>query len=378
MEQTNMVLAMYQAMAAQGMVPKTGKTDGKSGDFQKLLDQKSQSQSQPAKSDAPVEGKPKADAANQKVDGTVQEEDPIEKAKKLQVYLAPLTAEELSQYPAAWLPQVEEGEPIVCIGVRAGANGEDIPILVGAKQAAQMYGKPVVDPALYDVSDPEADAMLEATDPTVEHSHVELLDKALDHQAGKAVEQTAEEVKPQEKDEDAQVELIDVEQGPRQIFHDVKAAPIKVGEAPELEQPQNVAQQIDTGLAQALQKGESLVRIQLTPANLGEVTVEISQSAQGVLKVALTASSADTRELLQRHAGDLQGMLNSRTQQSVEVSVQRQQESQQNQNQQHSYDGHNGHAQDGQERRRQQREHTSPEDFMQQLRLGLIPDDGGI
>ena len=81
---------------------------------------------------------------------------------------------------------------------------------------------------------------------------------------------------------------------------------------------------------------------------------------------------------MQRHAGELQGMLNDRTQQSVEVSVQRQQESQQNQNQQHSYDGHNGHAQDGQERRRQQREHTSPEDFMQQLRLGLIPDDGGI
>ena len=199
----------------------------------------------------------------------------------------------------------------------------------------------------------------------------------MDHQSGKVMEQAVEEAKPQGKDEDAQVELVDVEQGPRQIFHDVKAAPIKVAEAPEMEQPQNVAQQIDAGLAQALQKGESLVRIQLNPENLGEVTVEISQSAHGILKVALTASSADTRNLLERHAGDLQGMLSNRTEQSVEVSVQRQQESQQNQNQQHSYDGHNGHAQDGQERR-QRREHTSSQDFMQQLRLGLIPDDGGI
>ena len=42
-----------------------------------------------------------------------------------------------------------------------------------------------------------------------------------------------------------------------------------------------------------------------------------------------------------------------------------------------SNDGHNGHAQDGQERRQQRREHTSsPQDFMQQLRLGLIPMDG--
>ena len=121
-----------------------------------------------------------------------------------------------------------------------------------------------------------------------------------------------------------------------------------------------------------------MVRIQLTPENLGEVTVEISRSAEGVLRVALSASSADTRSLLERHAGELQGMLNGRTEQSVEVSVQRQQESQQDQNQQHSYDGHNGSAQDGQDRRRQQREHTTPEDFMQQLRLGLIPDEGGI
>lgn len=374
MEQTNMVMAMYQAMAAQGMALKTGKNGDKAaGDFQKLLDQKSK----PAKNDAPVEEKPKADTANQKVDGAVQEEDPVERAQKLQVYLAPLTAEELSQYPAAWLPQVEEGEPIVCIGVRAGANGEDIPILVGAKQAAQMYGKPVVDPALYDVSDPEADAMLELTDPAADHSPAELLEKALETRTGKVAEQAVEEVSPQKKDDDTQVELVHVEQGPRQIFHDVKAAPIKVGETYEAEQPQNVAQQLDAGMAQALQKGESLVRIQLTPENLGEVTVEISRSAEGVLKVALTASSADTRNLLERHAGDLQGMLHNRTEQSVEVSVQRQQESQQNQNQQHSYDGRNGHAQDGQERR-QRREQTSSQDFMQQLRLGLIPDDGGI
>ena len=135
---------------------------------------------------------------------------------------------------------------------------------------------------------------------------------------------------------------------------------------------------MDTQLAQALQTGETMVRIQLTPENLGEVTVEITQTADGALRIALSAHNDSTRGLLERHASDLQGMLSNRTEQSVEVSVQRQQESQQNQNQQHNYDGHNGHAQDGQERRRQQREHTSPEDFMQQLRLGLISDGGGF
>ena len=134
--------------------------------------------------------------------------------------------------------------------------------------------------------------------------------------------------------------------------------------------------QVEAQLAQALQTGETMVRIQLTPENLGEVTVEITQSSDGALRIALSAHNDSTRGLLERHASDLQGMLASRTNQNVEVNVQRQAESQQNQNQQHNYDGHNGHAQDGQERRRQQREHTSPEDFMQQLRLGLISDDG--
>jgi flagellar hook-length control protein FliK len=369
MEQTNMVMAMYQTMAAQGMLPKTGKTGDKSGDFQKLLDQKSQ----PAKNDAPAQEKPKVDGAAAENEEASVKEDPLEQIKKLaeqgyvisQPSIAAMTLDgktyEPGEYVIAW----------------KGPDVQFIPV-TGLDESQMRQLQELIDPVYeMDVSDPEADALLEATDPTAEHSPAELLEMAVNHQSGKAMEQAVEEAKPQGKDEDAQVELIDVEQGPRQIFHDVKAAPIKVAEAPEMEQPQNVAQQIDAGLAQALQKGESLVRIQLNPENLGEVTVEISQSAQGILKVALTASSADTRHLLERHAGDLQGMLSNRTEQSVEVSVQRQQESQQNQNQQHSYDGHNGHAQDGQERR-QRREHTSSQDFMQQLRLGLIPDDGGI
>lgn len=220
--------------------------------------------------------------------------------------------------------------------------------------------------------------MLEATDPTVEHGPAELLEKVVDEQAGKTVRQAVEEVQPQEEDGDAQVELLDSQQAPRQLFRDVEAAPVKVGETYDAQQAKepDVAKQIDTQLAQALQKGESMVRIQLNPERLGSVTVEITRSAEGILHVALSAHSAETRGLLERHAGDLQGMLSSRGQE-VQVDVQRQQESQQGQNQQHqNYDGHNGHAQDGQERRQQRREHTSTQDFMQQLRLGLIPADG--
>lgn len=377
MEQAkNVALNLLQAVASQTKLPKTGKSGGDS-DFQKLIEKAQSGQPDSEAAEQPKADKPDTAQKPEKNPGQEQE-DPVELSKRMQVYLAPVSPEQLAQYPAEWLPQdLEEGEPIVCIGVRSGESGEQIPILVGANTAEQMYGKPVVDPALYDVSDPEADSMLEATDPTVEHSPAQLLEKVTAEQFGKEVKQVAEEVQPQEGKDDPQMELLDAQQAPRQLFRDVEAAPVKVGEAYDAQQAQepDVVRQIDTQLAQALQKGESLVRIQLTPEHLGSVTVEISQSADGILRVALSAHSAETRGLLERHAGDLQGMLSSRGQE-VQVDVQRQPESQQGQNQQHqNYDGHNGHAQDGQERRQQRREHTGPQDFMQQLRLGLIPGE---
>ncbi len=376
-QKLNMLAACVATYDTTGLISDIGKdaSGAKNDDFQKLIEKAASGQpdsevEQP-KAEKPATRKPEKSPGQ-------KEEDPVEASKRMQVYLAPVSPEQLAQYPAEWLPQnLEEGEPIVCIGVRTGANGEDIPILMGANEAARMYGKQVVDPALYDVSDPEADAMLEATDPTVEHGPAQLLEKVTAEQFGKEVKQVAEEVQPQEGEDDPQMELLDAQQAPRQLFRDVEAAPVKVGEAYDAQQAQepDVVRQIDTQLAQALQKGESMVRIQLTPEHLGSVTVEISQSADGILRVALSAHSAETRGLLERHAGDLQGMLSSRGQE-VQVDVQRQPESQQGQNQQHqNYDGHNGHAQDGQERRQQRREHTGPQDFMQQLRLGLIPGE---
>ena len=378
MEQTNMVLAAYQNMAAQGMLPKTGKNGDKAADgFQKLLDQKAQA----SKSDAPVEQKPRTEAASDTEEKVpVQEESALEKVKKLAEQGYAVVQPNVGTIPFdpnnMTLGQSETGEYVV---MQLDEEGEVLSVIELDPWQQQQLQQFVHNIELMDqAKDPEADAMLEATAPGAEISPAELLEKAMDTRTGQVMEEVVEEVQPQEKDEE-QVEVVDVDQGAQPIFHDVKAAPVKVGEVydAQAEEP-DVANQIDAQMAQALQRGESMVRIQLNPENLGEVTVEISQSAEGVLKVALTAHNADTRGLLERHASDLQGLLSGRTQQSVEVNVQRQAESQQNQNQQHNYDGRNGHAQDGQERRRRQQEHTSPEDFMQQLRLGLIPDDGGL
>lgn len=377
MDQMNsLAMSMLQTAAGATELPKTGKGGG-TDEFQKLLEKV-----QSGQTDSQVEARPRAktETTAKKAKTPAEKEEPATDPKQLQVYLVPLTQEQLSQIPAEWLPaNLEEGEPVVCIGVRTGENGEDVPVLMGANEAAQRYGKEVVAPwQTFDVSDPEADAILEATAPGADNSPAAMLEKVVDEEIGQVAQTAVEEAKPQDKDDD-QVELIDVEQGSQRIFHDVEAAPVKVGEAESVEQTNeaDVVQQVNDQIGQLIQSGESTVTVRLNPENLGEVTVQVSMKSDGVLNVAISARNDDTRALLERHAANLQEMVSSRTQQSVEVNVQRQQESQQNQNQQ-SYDGHNGHAQDGQERRRRQHEQTNPQDFMQQLRLGLIPTDGEI
>lgn len=376
MEQSNNVaLNLLQAVASQTQLPRTGRSDGDS-DFQKLMDK-----AQSGQPDSGIE-RPKAEkpAAVEKKDAPVEQEDSLSKIKKM-----------LEQQGAfAYQPNV----PCVCVDPETGettavyAPGEYVLVHTGDGafemvptqdlepwQQVQLK-QLLINPNPIDVSDPEVDAMLEATAPGADNSPAALLDRVVTDQFGKVMGKTAEEVQPQAQEDDGQIEVIDADQGPQQLFHDVKAAPVKVGEAYDVEQADkaDVAQQIDAGLAQALEKGESMVRIQLTPENLGSVTVEITRSAEGLIRVALNAHSGETRSLLERHAGELQGMLSSRTQQDVEVNVQQNQESQQNQNQ-HPYDGRGGHGQSGQEERRQSRREQSEHgrDFMQQLRLGLIP-----
>lgn len=379
MEQTNNVaLNLLQTVVSQTQLPRTGKSDGDS-DFQKLLDK--------AKS-----GQPDSEVEQPKTDKPAAAQKP-EKAPA-QVKKSP--AEE-TQEQSPWVV-VGQLDPSLLqpVTVEMPDTGEKITLMTGnwiqdtitvqpwQETAARGEGEgtiPVAQSQVMDVSDPEADAILEATDPTVEHGPAQMLEKLADEVAGVKEEKEPQLFQTQaaDGDKEAEVEIIDADQGPQQLFHDVKAAPVKVGEIyqPEQAEKADVAQQIDTGLAQALEQGESMVRIQLTPENLGSVTVEITRSAEGIIRVALSAHSTETRGLLERHAGELQGLLTNRTQQDVEVNVQHNQEGQQGQNQQNPYDGRSGHGQSGQEGRRQSRR-EQPEhgqDFMQQLRLGLIPTD---
>ena len=182
------------------------------------------------------------------------------------------------------------------------------------------------------------------------------------------------------KDEVRETEAPDTEESPEfqgmeteaPVFEDVKAVPVKVGEAPKAAETQEpVEKQIGPKLAEALQNGETRVEIQLTPENLGKVTVEMTWSRDGGLVVQLHAENRETQNLLSKNTAGLEQLLGREAQQEVRVEVPRQEESQR----QDLYEQQQEHQQRRQQEQRRKQE-TGGEDFLQQLRLGLIPLDG--
>lgn len=368
------------------------------GQFQKLLEQRAKPvEKQPVQDKKPAEQE--QDPTGQAVEGTAKpeakdaeaveetadaapvgktpREDPLEQAKRLAEMGAAFFQPDEN---FTWIDgNLETGEIFGVYGpneyiVAVTANGtENIPIADLSPQQLDQLQQTVGELKQFaGASDPEADAMLEATDPTVDHSPAKLLEKVVDEQAGKAVGQATEGILTPQEDEDTQVELVDVEQAPEQVFHEVKAAPIKVGESFEPQQAQDVNEQIAAQVIPALEQGQTKVELQLTPEHLGTVKIEITQSENGSLHIALTAQNSQTRDLLAKNTDSLQSLLAARSQNAVQVEVQRQEESQPK----NPYDGHNGQNQQQQQQQEQHRPRGSQnsQDFLHQLRLGLVDE----
>ena len=174
--------------------------------------------------------------------------------------------------------------------------------------------------------------------------------------------------------EDAKLETdetVEVQEGmaERPVFEDVREVPVKVGEAPAAEKPSEpVEVQVGKQLETALAKGETKVEIQLTPDSLGKIRVEVTLREDGGLLVQLHAENSRTQGILEKNLAGLESLLGRSSQQEVQVEVPRHQESQQ----QNLFDQQQKEQQQ-QQQQQQRREHPqNSEDFLQQLRLGLI------
>lgn len=157
------------------------------------------------------------------------------------------------------------------------------------------------------------------------------------------------------------------------VFEDVKDIPVKVAEAPKAETPKPVEHQIVPRLTEALANGETRVEIQLTPENLGKVTIEMTLKQDGGLEVQIHAENRETQNLLNKNLSGLEALLSRETGQEVRVEVPRQEESQR----QDLYEQQQEHQrQKQQQEERRQRRDGDGEAFIQRLRLGLVPMDG--
>ncbi len=166
------------------------------------------------------------------------------------------------------------------------------------------------------------------------------------------------------------------EEAPRQVeteapvFREVREIPVKVGEAPRTEKAP-VAQQILPKVHQALADGETHVELQLEPESLGKISVELVMRRDGGLVVQIHAENSRTESLLAKDAGNLAALIGRDAAQEVRVEVPRQEDSQR----QDLYDQQQQQRQQQQQQQqqRQERRGGSSEDFLHQLRLGLVP-----
>lgn len=172
---------------------------------------------------------------------------------------------------------------------------------------------------------------------------------------------------PRRTEEEGQV--TDASVGAQPLFQRETATPVKVADPePVYAEEPEAPQQLAAKLSQALERGDSMVQLQLTPESLGKLTVEITRTAQGLLSVVLTPETAKAASLLQQHSGSLLSALMGDGREA-EIIVQQPQQPE-TPNQFLNPDGQN--RQQHQQQQQQHRPKGTTEDFLQQLRLGLV------
>lgn len=186
------------------------------------------------------------------------------------------------------------------------------------------------------------------------------------------VVQAEESDKPEEDADTAQLA-----QG-TPLFERVDAPVIKVAEATKpvpLEAEDGMTQlgnEIDTILVNDVSANR--IEVTLTPENLGKLTVEITRGEDGTLNIVLHPTTEKAANLLERGADGLRQVLAANAERAVQIQVRGSEGSQQ---QFLNPDGQNeqNRGQQQQQRNGRRHEQQNAQDFLQQLRLGLVDVD---
>lgn len=376
---------LINTMLANTQIPqgapaaKKGESSAQKDGFQKLLEQKQGSDApQAAKQPEKAETPQKTQEA-QNTDKPQETETPVQTApkseKELEEQMA-LAAMAMLQNPVVPVEQAMTPE------VQAEAVADEI-----APLAAEIVLTPETQELVPETEQPVLEAPAEEGEAQTVDQAVQMEELPQTIEAPEAARETeGRTVEVQvEAGEARDTETADTEENPEvqgaeteaPVFEDVKAVPVKVGEAPkaaETAETENIGNQIGPKLVEITsvtgESGGQSVTINLDPANLGKLQIEVGLSKDGTLYVHVNAENSRTQNLLSRNSESLAAILGKYTQQEVQVEVPRQEESQR----QDLYEQQQEHHQQRQQEQRRKQEHG--EDFLQQLRLGLIPLDG--
>lgn len=158
------------------------------------------------------------------------------------------------------------------------------------------------------------------------------------------------------------------------LFQQVEHTPVKVGETPTAHvNAPDFEQALAKPIQQALGEGAQTLEIKLTPAHLGTVTVSLTQNQDGTLHVLLQPMTDKATRLLNEHTGGLMHLLRAGAHPGVQIEVQQSEQSQQQSQEDRQNQGQRDpREQERRQQQQQERQHTS-DNFLQQLRLGLLP-----
>lgn len=365
MTTTQMLLQMSAQL--QSVTPRPsarpGKDNADGGDFQSMLAEKQHQSAQPEDQQAPQA--PQTEETPETLD-TAQ-------AQTLAALLMMPAA-----VPQQTVTQGEEVLPPVLL-----PTGEVAPAAPQAEQAVlpmQTAPEAPAQPAGSQTQQPQAAPLSQPVQPEAQTTQAQTAPSAAP--AGEAQtpaapaqqesprqetagQQSKQASQPQSKAEVTQAQTAPAAQQP--LFRQVETMPVKVGQGVPVDTtaPDFEAQTAKV-LTAALEKGLDKVELKLSPANLGNVTVELTRTAEGVLHVVMTAERESAMRLLSDHAGHLGSLLQNNTQGEVRVEVP------QNQRQSWQQDSQGHQQRQNQNAPRQQTKEQEQESFLQQLRLGLL------
>ena len=362
MDQVQTMLFMQQIMTANNRTE--DKSAGKSetgSDFRKMMDQqREEARPAPEESAEPAKKEPVQQEATQETEALQQQEEEVDAGALQQMAAAQMAYVDAAKLVVTQQQAAPGTVQAVVTNTAAAAQGSAAQNAPTQNLAENQMAQTQTAPQQAQTAEPVVQKAETSQQPQTQNQNQEL------PQQQKSADASA---KPQADGMKTTVTTEQDASAETPVFKQVETTPIKVSEttaAPKTAETGNVNSQIADNLAKAMANGESKVQIQLTPENLGKVTIELTQREDGTLRVVIQAENVQTRMLLEKDMSGLQNLLGRTTQQEVQVEVPRGEESQQHQDLTED-------DQQQQQRQQEDREEDQPtEDFMNQLRLGLV------